>query len=101
MININEVIEAESQALLNTLTEHNFQYTFKKWQKRLGTMHTPGMGLPDGRCWPVDPKVVFDQIAASVLEIMDDSLTRIVGLEVLTAAVMKSIIFWDITNVVR
>jgi hypothetical protein len=29
-----EVIEAESQAVLNTLTEHNFQDAFKKWQKR-------------------------------------------------------------------
>jgi hypothetical protein len=28
-----EVIEAESQAVLNTLTEHNFQDAFKKWQK--------------------------------------------------------------------
>jgi hypothetical protein len=26
-----EVIEAESQAVLNTLTEHNFQDAFKKW----------------------------------------------------------------------
>jgi hypothetical protein len=28
------VIEAESQAVLNTHTEHNFQDAFKKWQKR-------------------------------------------------------------------
>jgi hypothetical protein len=28
------VIEAELQAVLNTLTEHDFQDTFKKWQKR-------------------------------------------------------------------
>jgi hypothetical protein len=28
-----EVIEAESQAVLNTLTEHRFQDPFKKWQK--------------------------------------------------------------------
>jgi hypothetical protein len=26
-----EVMEAESQAVLNTLTEHNFQNAFKKW----------------------------------------------------------------------
>jgi hypothetical protein len=26
--------EAESQAVLNTLTEHNFQDEFKEWQKR-------------------------------------------------------------------
>jgi hypothetical protein len=29
-----EVIEAESQAVLKTLTEHDFQDTFKKYQKR-------------------------------------------------------------------
>jgi hypothetical protein len=29
-----EVIEAESQAVLNTLTEHDFQNAFKKGQKR-------------------------------------------------------------------
>jgi hypothetical protein len=28
------VIEAESLAVLNTLTEHDFQNAFKKWQKR-------------------------------------------------------------------
>jgi hypothetical protein len=28
-----EVIEAESQVVLNTLTEHNFLDAFKKWQK--------------------------------------------------------------------
>jgi predicted Zn-dependent protease len=28
-----EVIEAESQVMLNTLSEHNFQDAFKKWQK--------------------------------------------------------------------
>jgi hypothetical protein len=29
-----EVIEAESQAVMNTLTEPDFQDAFKKWQKR-------------------------------------------------------------------
>jgi hypothetical protein len=28
------VIEAESQVVLNTLTEQDFQDAFKKWQKR-------------------------------------------------------------------
>jgi hypothetical protein len=28
-----DVIEAESQAVLNTLTEHDFRDAFKKWQK--------------------------------------------------------------------
>jgi hypothetical protein len=30
-----EVIEAESQAVLNTLRGHDFQDAFEKWQKRL------------------------------------------------------------------
>jgi hypothetical protein len=30
----NEVIEAESQAVPNTLTEHDFQGAIKVWQKR-------------------------------------------------------------------
>jgi hypothetical protein len=29
-----EMIEAESQAVLNTLTEHDFQDAFEKWQWR-------------------------------------------------------------------
>jgi hypothetical protein len=29
-----EVIQAESQAVPNTLTEHDFQDALKKWQKR-------------------------------------------------------------------
>jgi hypothetical protein len=29
-----EVIEAESQTVLNTITEHDFQDAFKIWQKR-------------------------------------------------------------------
>jgi hypothetical protein len=31
-----EVIDAELQAVLNTLTEHGFHDAFKKWQKRWG-----------------------------------------------------------------
>jgi hypothetical protein len=29
-----EVIKAESQAILNTLTEHGFHVAYKSWQKR-------------------------------------------------------------------
>jgi hypothetical protein len=32
--NTTEVIKAESRAVLNTLTQHDFQDAFKKWQKR-------------------------------------------------------------------
>jgi hypothetical protein len=39
-----EVNEAESQAVLNTLTEHGFQGAFKM-AEALETMHTPGRKL--------------------------------------------------------
>jgi hypothetical protein len=39
----NEVIEAESQAVLNTITEHNFQDAFTKWRK-----HWEGCMLAEG-----------------------------------------------------
>jgi hypothetical protein len=29
-----ELVKAESQVVLNTLTEHDFQDAFKKWRKR-------------------------------------------------------------------
>jgi hypothetical protein len=34
------LIEAESQTMLNTLTERDFQDSFKKGQKLLGKQHT-------------------------------------------------------------
>jgi predicted helicase len=37
-----EVMEAESQAVLNTLTEHDFQDAFKNIAEVLGTVHTRG-----------------------------------------------------------
>jgi hypothetical protein len=38
-----EVIEAESQVMLNTLIEHDFQDAFKNWQKHWeGCIHTGG-----------------------------------------------------------
>jgi hypothetical protein len=54
------VIGAESQAVLNTLTEHGFQDAFKKWQKLLR-----------GCMWSVSSKSVFDRMAAEVQEIID------------------------------
>jgi hypothetical protein len=42
-----EVIEAESQAVLNTLTEHDYQDVFKITEA-LGTVHTSGKGLLRG-----------------------------------------------------
>jgi predicted helicase len=40
-----EMIEAESQAVLNALTEHDFQDAFKKMAEMLGTVHTCGRVL--------------------------------------------------------
>jgi hypothetical protein len=37
-----EETEAESQAVLNTLTEHNFQDAFKKSQNWEGCIHVEG-----------------------------------------------------------
>jgi hypothetical protein len=43
-----DVIEAESQAVLNILTEHNYQDAFKTVAEALGTLHTHGRGLLRG-----------------------------------------------------
>jgi hypothetical protein len=40
-----EVIDAESQAVLNTFTEHDFLNAFKKMAEALETAHTCGMRL--------------------------------------------------------
>jgi hypothetical protein len=53
-----EVIEAESQAVLNTL----------------GMEHTRGRKLLRGWWWPVGPQLDFDKTTALVPEITDDSL---------------------------
>jgi hypothetical protein len=42
-----QVIEAESQAVLNSLTDHDFQDAFKK-MSALGTVHTRGRELLQG-----------------------------------------------------
>jgi hypothetical protein len=47
-------------AVLNTLTEHDFQYAFKKLHKRWELLR--------GCCWPL---VSYDQMAAPVPEFMD------------------------------
>jgi hypothetical protein len=39
----------------------------------LGTVHMLGRGLLKKCWWPVGPKLLFDQMAARVPEIMDDS----------------------------
>jgi hypothetical protein len=53
------VIEAELQAVLNILTEHNFQDAFKRWQK----------------CWEQRICVERDYFEARTSEINDRKLT--------------------------
>jgi hypothetical protein len=53
-----EVIEAESQAVLNTLTEHDFQNAFKN-DRSAGNGTYAQKGLLGGRWWPVGPKLVL------------------------------------------
>jgi hypothetical protein len=43
-----EVTEADSQAVLNALTEHHFQDAFKKMAEELGTVRTRGRELLRG-----------------------------------------------------
>jgi hypothetical protein len=44
-------MEAESQAVLNTLTEHDFQDAFKNWQKRWELcIRAEGDYFEDGGC---------------------------------------------------
>jgi hypothetical protein len=61
------VIEAESQTVLNTLTEHDFQDAFQKWQKRWEwCIRTDG---PISKLMVVNrSKVSFNQMAAPVPE---------------------------------
>jgi hypothetical protein len=61
--------------VLNTLTKHDFQEILKKKKaEALGTVHMRGRRLLRGRWWSVSAKLVFDQMAAPVPEIMDASL---------------------------
>jgi hypothetical protein len=62
-----EVIEAESQAVLNTVTEHYFQDAFQN--SRSTGNGTTSMVMVASR-----PKVSFHQMVAPVQEIMDYSL---------------------------
>jgi hypothetical protein len=67
-----EVIETESQAVLNALTEHDFQDALKN-----GRSAGNGVYMQKGTTSRVmgasRPKLVIYQMAARVLEIMDTS----------------------------
>jgi hypothetical protein len=68
-----EVMEAESQAVLNTLTEHDFQDAFKNY-RRAGNGEHARKGTISRVMLDSRPKVSFDQMAAPGLEIMNGSL---------------------------
>jgi hypothetical protein len=59
-----DVIETESQAVLNTLTEHDLQDAFKNYRMTgIGAYSRKGW-------WSIGSNLVFDQMAAPVPEIM-------------------------------
>jgi hypothetical protein len=60
------VIKAESQAVLNTHAEQDFQDAFTKLTQAVGMAHMCGRGLLQG---PIGPKLLFDKMAAPALEI--------------------------------
>jgi hypothetical protein len=68
-----EVIEAESQAVLNILTEHDFQNALKSGRSTGNGVYsqkeTTSRVMVGSRS-----KLVFDQTAAPVPEIMDGTL---------------------------
>jgi hypothetical protein len=76
-----DVVEAELQVVLNTLTEHDFQDSFKKMTETLVEAHTHGRGLLRGWWWPVGPQLVFDQVVSPVPDIIEDSLYSCTNLQ--------------------
>jgi hypothetical protein len=64
------MIEAESQAVLNTLTEHDFQDAFKNGRST---------GATSGEMVARRPKVTFNQMVAPVSEIMEIIPPRILA----------------------
>jgi hypothetical protein len=70
-----EVIKAESEEVLNTLAEHDFQdVQYLKMAGVLGTVHTSRKGHLGRRWRPAGRNLVIDQMAAPYPEIMDGSL---------------------------
>jgi hypothetical protein len=57
-----------------TLTKHSFQDVFTKIAEALVMVHMWGREVLRGWWWPVGPNLVFDQMAAPVLEIVGGSL---------------------------
>jgi hypothetical protein len=67
------MMEAESQAVLNTLTGHDFQDA-KKNGRSVGNGAYVRKGIISRVIVARGPKLIFDQTAASVPEIMGSSL---------------------------
>jgi hypothetical protein len=66
-----EVIYTESQVVLNTHTEHDFQDAFKKNGRSAGNSAYVQKGTTSRLWWPVGTKLVFDQMAEPFPVIMD------------------------------
>jgi hypothetical protein len=69
-----EVIEVESQAVLNTFTEHDFKDASKNWQKRWEQRIRTEADYFEGDGGSVGSNLVLDQMASPVPEIIDGSL---------------------------
>jgi hypothetical protein len=67
------VIKAESRAVLNALTEHDFQDAFRKLQKRWELCIPAEWDYFEGDA-ASRPEVSFDQMPGPVPEIMHGSL---------------------------
>jgi hypothetical protein len=61
-----EVIVAESQVALNTVTEHDYQDAFKKWQKRWNGAYSRKGATSRVIAASRQKCIVFDQMAAPV-----------------------------------
>jgi hypothetical protein len=71
-----EVFMAEPQAVMNILIEYNFQDAFKKWQKHWRRcIHFTSRRMMVA----IRLKVSFNQMAAQILEIMDDFVYYLVS----------------------
>jgi hypothetical protein len=69
-----EVIEAESQAVLNTLIEYDFQDGIKNSRSAGNDAYARKGTTTRVMVAPVVQKLVFDEMTAPVPEIMNDSL---------------------------
>jgi hypothetical protein len=63
----------QHQKFVQNLRKHDFQNEFKM-AEALATTHTRGRVLLREQWWPIGPKLIFNQMAAPVPEIMDSSL---------------------------